>query len=332
MVKNWKWALALVAVLGVPSMASAHELVCEKRANGEQVSEVQLYPAEVLYGVRITNVHPWETSVALTAQDLLYLAFTVAPPPIAIPLGEYVEDEFLTSFDTYQSCLQMAASDGLVDNHIDNVFRVTWELGETQCTSRVTCCPPPINGTGTDGCGPPPCEGPDCPCEGPNCPPPEGEATRTMGFFKTHETALQACVDLGDIDLGYVTVTSLETALGMLWGSVPTFEGGTSRNQLERQRFLLARQLMVAECNVRLFGAASPGIVDLINEARTELSGTDCSDIADLVGPVDTYNNSGDDEPFPPGFVPGAATPSHAESIADDPTSPGGVNCGDAAP
>jgi hypothetical protein len=323
--KNWKAAVALVAVLGVPSVASAHELICEKRANGEQVSELQLYPAEVLYGVRITNIHPWETSIAQTAQDLLYPAFTLAPPPIAIPLGDFVEGEFLTSFDSYQSCLQMAASDGRLDNHIDNVFRVTWELGETQCTSRVTCCPPPVNGTGTDGCGPPPCEGPNCPP-----PPPEGEATRTMGFFKTHETALQSCVDEGPIDLGYVTVTSLESALGMLWGDVPRFDNGVSRNQLERQRFLLARQLMVAVCNVRLFGAASPDIAALIDDARSELSGTDCSAIADLVGPVDAYNNSGDDEPFPPGFVPGPATPTHAESIADDPTAPGGLNCGDA--
>src|SRR5690606_37793631 len=119
---------------------------------------------------------------------------------------------------------KLAASDGRVDNYIDNVFRVTWELGETQCTARVTCCVPTQNGI--TACEPPPCEGPNCPCEGDNCPPPppNGEATRTMGFFSTHEVPLQACVDQGPIDLGYVTVTSLESALGMLWGSVPRFD------------------------------------------------------------------------------------------------------------
>ena len=320
MLKSWKQALAIVAVLGMPSIASAHEFICEKTANGEQSYTTWSYPAEVLYGVRITNVHPTETSVALTARDLLYPAFTLAPPPIAVPVGEYVEGDFLANIGSYEACMQLAASDGRVDNHIDNTFRVTWEFGERQCTSRVTCCTETQNGT---------CEPPPPPCQGDDCPPPpeEGETTRTMGFFKTHETALQACVDEGPIDLGYGNITSLESALGMLWGSVPRFDNGDDRNQLEQQRFLLARQLMVAVCNVRLFGPAAPGIGDLISDAQVALFYTDCDAISDLIGPLDDYNNSGDAEPFPPGFVPGPATPSHAQSIADDPTEPGTEVC-----
>jgi len=177
---------------------------------------------------------------------------------------------------------------------------VTWDLGSAQCSARVICAPLP--------------------------PPENGGATRTMGFWKTHEQALQQCLDAGPIDLGNLTISTLSQALGLLWGSPPRFASGATRSTLDKDRFLLARQTLAGICNQRLFGTA-PTPPTLLQDAVAALAGTNCSLILALESAVDAFNNSGDAIAFPAGFVPGPATPQHAMSIAVDPTFPSNQSC-----
>jgi hypothetical protein len=312
--RMWKAAAAAVA-LGWGSAASAHELTCEKRVDGQQVLTVSTYPTTVTFGFRVDNVHPTETSVMMRAEDGALMPWGWEwpfPLPQAIAVKDFVTHSFELELRSFEECELLASGGGMAGGTssvtFDNTFRVTWELGETQCRARLVCQPEQT----------PPCES--------GC---EGGTTRTMGFFKTHEQALTQCLSAhgGSISLGFVTVDSLEEALGLLWGSPARYEQGGKRSELDQKRFLLARQTLVGLCNQELFGTPTTP-PDLLGQAVSALSGTDCGTIASLIGPVDAYNNSGTGTDFPEGFTKGPATPGHAHSIADDPTGPSGLSCG----
>jgi hypothetical protein len=303
-------AAALAAALGVANTARAHELTCEKTVNGQKLVSVDSFPTTVTFQLTVTNVLSTDTSVALTASDPLLegLGFSFTPaPPISLGVGESVSDSFDVTLHSFDECVQLAsttAGETLSTDVIDNVFRITWDLGEAECHARVICVPP----------SPPPCEN-DC-VEG-------NGATRTMGFFKTHEQALTQCLASGPIDLGFVTIVTLQDALGLLWGSPVRFADGTARDTLDKDRFLLGRQTLTAICNQRLFGT----MTTLIADAVAALGGTDCTLISSLESMVDAFNNSGDSVAFPSGFTPGPATPRDAQSKAVDPTAPSGQSC-----
>jgi hypothetical protein len=145
-----------------------------------------------------------------------------------------------------------------------------------------------------------------------------------MGYWKTHVEAASACIGEGAIDLGFVTIGSLEDLLGLLWGSPARFEDGTPRGALDQALFLLGRQTAVAICNERLLGSDAGA---LIEDALAALSGTACADIRALIDPVTAFNESNDEAPFPQGFPTGPATPRDAEALGTDPTSPSGETC-----
>jgi hypothetical protein len=292
-----------VLVAGAGSAASAHDLICQKTVNGQSAVTVDHYPVTVTYGFTVTNIHPTDVSIADTADDALLASrgFVFTPaPPFALDVGASTSMTFDVTLASEADCLALAALDGTVDANIDNVFVVTFDSGSAMCTARVTCGSPP----------PPP-------------PPPGNGATRTMGFFKTHEAALTQCLAPGPIDLGFIQISTLSEALGLLWASPPRFGDGTLRGDLDKLRLLLGRQTLTAICNQRLFGSTTGLIADAVNA----LAGTDCSAIAALISAVDAFNNSGDSIDFPDGFVPGKATPRHAQSIAVDPTQPSGQVC-----
>lgn len=304
--RKWGAAAISAAVLGVAGAASAHQLDCEKTANGVGTYTIPGFPASVDYVLRVINTHPSATSEVrgledALLEDLVGFVFAPAPPfPLAVGASQVYEPPTLPIASAEQ-CRAYAALDGREDLNIDNYFRATWDLGEVQCHARVVCPPPP--------------------------PPPEGGATRTLGFFKTHPGALSACLaELGgSVDLGFVTIDSLEEALGFLWGRPSRFEDGSRRNELDRLRFLLGRQTLVGLCNEALFGT-TPAPPTLLEDALAALDGTVCSDISGLIGPVDAFNNSGDDEDFPEGFSPGSADPDAGMDEAD-PTTPSGEVC-----
>jgi len=294
-------ALAALVLIAGARTAQAHELACEKTVNGVTEYVIPGYPATLHYELTVINTHPYHTSIVDAAEDPLLeqFGFSFTPtPPFAIPVKQSVTDDFDLPIGTEQACLRAAAADGTPDRYIHNTFTVTWDGGSYDCSASVYC--PPGQ--------------------------PAGRATRTLGFFKTHEQALEQCLASGPINLGFVRITTVEEALGLLWGRPSRFDDGTRRSELDRARFLLGRQTLVGICNQRLFGT-QPTPSDLLVQAVNALAGTRCSLMLSLESQVTAFNESGDDEAFPGGFVPGPATPRHAQSIAEDPTSPSGGSC-----
>ncbi len=280
--------------------------------NGDTVATIDSYPANVTWEITVENVNPTEPSTALAVTDPMLegRGFSFTP---AAPLTLGVEDQTSASFTMtisgYDDCVNLASELGEAHDDVgaqpvdlDNVVTVTWDLGSAQCTARLICIPPGSPSPGTTG------------------------ATRTMGFFKTHEDALTQCLAQGDVDLGFITISSLQSALGLLWGSPSRFPDKTRREGVDQARFLLARQTLTAICNLRLFGT-TPTPSDLIDSAVAALAGTTCASMLDLEGQVDAFNNSGDASAFPDGFDPGPATPKDAQDQAVDPTTPSGQVC-----
>lgn len=342
--------LALAGVLALAAgPARAHELVCDKKVNGKKVVEVKSYPTTLEYELTVKNVHP-DASKVLEASDPLLekTGWSFDPPaPFWLPTGGKATNKVTVRLDSYRECVEFAkmadgrdGKDGKYENSdsggrrnwwnrvwghgnhrndkdgkdrwrrhrkavADNTFTVGWDSGSLECRARVICKkdePPPP---------PPP-------------PPPDGEgvATRTMGFFRNRPLAVEECLTDGPIDLGLFTVSSVEEGLGLLHGSVPRFEDRTRRSDLEQKRFLLARQLFVATCNVRMFDTPTTPPT-LLADALAALCGDDASAISDYNDLVDAYNNSGTNEDIPFNFGPARPVQARLLAAGNDPTEPG---------
>jgi hypothetical protein len=227
-------------------------------------------------------------------------------------VGQEREGIFELNLASPEACQAMAATDGRVDGHFDSVLRVKWDLGETQCGARFSCCEPFVD-----------CEM-ACPEYDPNCT--EGNnvapgASRNAGFFKVHEQALGQCLALGRMDLGMAKVESLEQALGLLWASPGLDRNGGVRSEADARRFELAREALVTVCNERLFGMDAKRSHALDEALRTLR--TSGGDTERLITELRRHNDAGLREPLPQGFDAGRATPAHAASLAVDPTEPG---------
>lgn len=313
MQRGWR-AAAVAAVLGLGGVASAHELRCDKFINFEDEARVYDYPAAVDVRYRVYNIHPTDTSVALSAEDPLLVpyGFHFTPgTPLALPVGTYVDSSFTLELYDYEDCLRLAAEDGLRDEFVDTYFRVTWPLGETQCSARLICLPPQY----TD----------DCELNPESCPlvrPP----TRDEGFFKTHPKALEACLAGGGVDLGALgQVTTPEQALGLLWGSPALYVSGEPRTRGDALRFDVGRQSLVAACNERVFGTSPSG--EVVEKARAALAGNDCGAMEGALEALKSFNGSGVSQPSPSGVDVGAASPVRARALAADFTRPSGLDC-----
>jgi len=302
-----EWVAAVCAVvMGGSGVASAHDLVCEKRVNGETMAVADSYPFTANYSFKVTNVHPTLPSILLTATDdvLSSEGFTFTPPPpVSIPVNGSLTSNFALQIGSYDECLTIAEMDGVADTRIDNVFTVTFDLGAYMCAASLTCereQPPPVECT---------------------------NATRTLGFFKNRILTVTQCLALGPINLGAIgTISTLPAAEGILWGSPAKYPQGGTRSQLDRLRFLLARQTLVGICNQRLFGA-TPDPASLLTDAVAALNTTQCDVISPLINDVDAFNNGCDSFPLPANFVPGPSTPQAAQALAVDPTSNSGQSC-----
>jgi hypothetical protein len=298
----------VAAVLGVGGAASAHELTCEKRVNGMPVAAVDTYPATVNFTFRVNNVHPNATSVATSIEDRLLAGYGFSWPgstPLALDVGQSAEASFSLVVASYEACLTFAESDGAQDAYFDNDLRVTWDLGETQCSARLQCLPP------SNEC--------------PGCQPLRPEPTRDEGFFKTHEQALRTCLASGPVDLGLLgRVTTAEQALGLLWGSPELYADGKKRSTADAARFDVGRQLLVATCNGRVFGS-QPKEEGLLDRARGMLSGLDCQGMGEARKALSAFNSAGAREPV--AVDAGPATPVRARATASDFTRPSGFGC-----
>lgn len=326
--KRGLWLGVLGALVLAAPTARAHELACEKKVKvvsgndvpvlsapggmngigGSDYASIDSYPATVKWKLKVLNVHDTSPSVVLGAEDPLLekLGFSFDPAtPFTLPHMGTETDYFEHTIESYEDCLRIAKKDGYEDRFIDNVFTVTWDDDNASCSARVEC-KPPENG--------------------------DGGATRTIGYWSTHPDAMAACLGspIDPIDLGVVTVDSLADAFGILWGNTAFFPpgppSGERRSNLDQTRFILLSQLLGAICNERVFGT-TPTPSSLIADAIAAVEGTDCQDITAIKDALDAFNNSGDEEPFPPGVSFGPADPQTARDLAADPTTPSGQVC-----
>lgn len=301
---SWMGA-ACAAVVGLSGVAEAHDLTCTKLVNGQASVQATTYPFTANFSFQVNNVHPTLPSILLTAADPLLVleGFSfIPPPPVVIPVGASVTSNFAVTLNSYDDCRTLALLDGLADDNIDNVFTAGFDLGSSLCTARIACVPPPV-----DVCA---------------------NATRTLGFYRNHISAVQQCLAGGPIPLGSIgIVATLPGAEGLLWGDPDTYPiTGLPRSELDRVRFLAARQMLVSTCNQRLFGGVTvpPNLLALV---LTALGTVDCTTLNTLATQLDTYNNSCDSAAFPVGFDPGPLTPAAAQALAVDFTIPTGLIC-----
>ncbi|WP_375769858.1 hypothetical protein NR798_02935 [Archangium gephyra] len=326
MQRGWK-AAAMAVVLGGAGAAGAHEFTCEKRVQvkGEgqgapqgEAPRVTKFPATLRFHYTLKNVHPKGESVANLVEDPLLARYGFGSPfptPMAVGVGESRSATFELKLDTPEACHALAASDGRADDSFDSALRVKWDLGETQCAARVTCCEPFVD-----------CEL-TCPPDDPYCAEPPAPvapgASRNAGFFKVHEQALGQCLARGGMDLGVARVESLEQALGLLWASPGLDRNGGVRSEADARRFELAREALVATCNERLFGAREQRGRALDEALRTLRGATGDEGLERRGRELGRHNDAGLGQPLPGGFDAGRATPAHAASIAVDPLEPG---------
>lgn len=326
---TWR-AAALVAALGTAGVASAHEFDCRKTVNGGPLYTVTRYPATLHYRFDVINTHPSATSVALEVSDprLAHFGFRFHPAtPFSVPVGGSVSDDFWLRVPDYQACLALAASDGLQDNVFDNAFRVRWDLGSDHCSARVVCLPP---GPDEQDGGTPPTDGGTPPTDG-GTPPTDGGQpgaciTRTQGFWSTHTAALTQCMAAGPIQLGWVTLHTVTEAQFILSGNVNTCgTPGSEERALGRARMQLGQQAVAAICNTRAFGTAPPSA---LAPALGALETTSCDAITSYIDDLTAFNEGCDTADFPPGYVPGPATPG---APMTDPGVCDGLGCGSPA-
>lgn len=324
MQRGWK-AAAMAAVLGVAGAAEAHEFACEKRVQvlGEgqgqpgEGPKVMKFPATLRFTYRLRNVHPSAESVANTVEDPLLARYGFGnpfPTPMAVEVGGARDASFELTLNSPEECQALAASDGKADFSFDSALRVKWDLGETQCAARVTCCEPFVD-----------CEM-ECPDYDPFCVDPKPVApgaSRNAGFFKVHEGALEQCLALGRIDLGVARVDALEQALGLLWASPGLDRNGGVRSEEDARRFELAREALVTTCNERLFGASAQRGRSLDEALRSLRSNAGGEGLEKLTAELRRHNEAGARKALPGSFDAGRATPAHASSIAVDPMAPG---------
>jgi hypothetical protein len=323
---------ALLAAAGATvSAAQAHEFACQKTVNGEVVHEIRHYPAKLRFQIVVTNTHP-DPSTALAVEDkvLESLGFKFTPaPPFTLAVGASVTSTFEVKVKSQAECLALAQSLSC-GGEFDDVFKVIHDVGETDCAARIICsseqsgaaCSDDEDHHGDDedtdaDRDDDHHDSDDCGCK------PHGKK-HGLGFWKVHEEPLSLCVAAGPVELGVATVRTMADFEGILWGSPAEFADGSKRSGLDKERFLLARKLLVATCNVRVLGAQWEQ-KDEPDQALAILRGKKCEEMEKVELELDKDRDCDGKHQV----EKGPATPQHARSIAADPTRPSADQCED---
>lgn len=291
---------AIAAAFSVAPAVSAHEFVCEKNIDDAAVRELDDFPARVHVSTTVTNTHPTDVSRADSVKDdwmeRLGLSFSPAAP-FSLDVGKSVTFDFKAAIESSAQCAKAARAQACA-GRFDDTFEVDFDGGVAQCRARVICAPAVGEASGV-------------------CEPRKGIA-HGLSFWKTHEKIVSACLAQGPIDLGIATVSTVADAEGVLWGSAK------GRKKLDRMRLVLARELLVATCNVRVLGAQWAS-ADEPMQALAVLSGTACREVEkfNLALKLDQDCEEGRK------VDAGAADAQHAQSMAADPIALSGDACSD---
>lgn len=294
-----------IAALGLSGSAGAHDFVCEKTIDGDVVHQVTQYPATLHVRIKVTNSHPKDASTALSVHDSLLdkAGLALSPSaPFTLGVGQSQEFAYDLTVNDVRACEELSAAN-VCANSPSDVFRVDWDGGSAQCRTRIVCAPE-VEGDGS------------CDAQGLN--------RHGLSFWKAHEELVSACASKGQIDVGIAQLRGAAELEGMLWGDAEHFADGTARSKLDRMRFVLARELLVATCNVRVLGAVW-ATSDQVQRALEVLHGTACRDQEKLHLALALDRDCDASKHV----LPGAATPEHAKSVAVDPTAPSGQACSD---
>ncbi|MBJ6763651.1 hypothetical protein JGU66_23015 [Myxococcaceae bacterium JPH2] len=134
------------------------------------------------------------------------------------------------------------------------------------------------------------------------------------GFYLTHEQALTSCLASGDIELAPgIAIDSVQEALQLLWANPALDLQGAPTPPERALRTQLARELVVGECNRRLF-APSNDFAQALQDAENQwLSGA-----AGQQGTLErllSLHHQGARLTPPRGFQSGPSTPVHAVDL-----------------
>ena len=154
-----------------------------------------------------------------------------------------------------------------------------------------------------------------------------GGATRTPGFWQTHVSYTTHVFEDhlgGTIDLGWKILDDPSEVFGMFWANNAKESDGTRRSKVCQAQVIGSFQLLAAILNTGLDNGAAVPIdpvtgLSIIDAMRDALAAGNRQEILRLVGPLDAYNNSGDDIAIidNDGFLVGKADPKLAKPIAD---------------
>jgi hypothetical protein len=148
------------------------------------------------------------------------------------------------------------------------------------------------------------------------------DATRTQGFWASHfdYTSHIFTEHLGgSIDLGWVTIDSIEDLFGMFYANLAKTADGDQRCELNMARVKAAQQALAAILNSALDNDTMLPSGYSLGEIAAILGGDDIDAINELQMVLDAYNNSNDDVEIEDddGTPIGTADPKAAKEIAD---------------
>ena len=143
-------------------------------------------------------------------------------------------------------------------------------------------------------------------------------ATRTQGFWATHldiaETTWAAYLAANGGHFYLCPSKDVNTTaelMGGFWSNIANKYPSGKRTDIDKARMQVLQQLLAAILNVQAFGA-DPGTA--ISDALAVYCGNNKKAITDAIGPLGSFNSSGDTVALTPGV---AADPKGAKGIAD---------------
>jgi hypothetical protein len=126
--------------------------------------------------------------------------------------------------------------------------------------------------------------------------------------------SLFQCSNGFNVNSGGIT-TGTNKLMGGFWSDISKKTNGQKRTPLQQAKMQLAQQLEAALLNKIAFGS-DPGGTVLQDSISAFCTGTNANTILSKASALDAFNNSGDAQPFPAGYVNSSADSKAAQKTA----------------